>query len=804
PEGPGSIAADLYALGMVLYEASTGHPPEQFPKTPPEWFAKEAGPESLEFHEVVLKACEGAKERRYQSAEEMQADLALLQSGQSVRHLHALEQRVRRWRRIGWAAGISVALALTIALLANWRAKVAADGHAKEAKLLEQAQKSLVRAESAERESRQQLYTSLLEQARATVRSGELGQRVRALDAIRRAAAISNSVELRREVFAALALPDLRFERELSNGSEFTIRQLDPTFERMALCRGRGPVEIYTTSGDRLVAALPASTNRVAHNARWSANGRFLAVKRDLDPTGSIADLEVWELPDARRVLLVPDVRWSAWSFHPYRPQLLTGSANGWIVVWDLENGQKTTRRKFDATPEYLAYSPDGGLVAASYERPDGSGISIHTAAELTVLASPVLPKGIMSLDWHPSGGWIAASDIGGAIHRIDAHTGETRIFGQHKAEAATTAFSPDGRYLITGGWERELICWDALGMRRVFTIGLDSYALQFRNDGGQCAVMTPSGIQLHTFERPAAHREFSEDLGSRLRYAGISSDGRWLAASADQRAGIWDLSVNTSGALVDEAFETRCFFTSDGRELFGSRAKEGANQCFRWRLTPGANSTTPPGLERLPLRRPEGFTSLALVSNSVVLTAANGSLLLPLNAIETGSNGWVPTSQGINGASPDGIWLGIFRPFSASLHVYRLPQLEGVTKLTHPANINSFEFSPHGDEVAVASRWGTEFYSTPNWDRKRTLTNSSRILYAPDGRAMWLTRDQRTTGLYDAHSLKPLLMLPGGMLPLAVSSNGRRLAVSVDARRLQVWDLPELRAELAKLGLDW
>src|SRR5262249_12651408 len=163
------------------------------------------------------------------------------------------------------------------------RARIAAEERAKETRLREHAQKSMVRAENAERESREQLYTALLEQARATVRSGELGQRIRALEAVRRAAAISNSVELRREGVAALALPDLRFERELPHGSDFTVRQLDPKFERIALGRGRGPIEIRATSDNRLQTILPPSTNLMSFHADWSDDGRFLAVRRDYD-----------------------------------------------------------------------------------------------------------------------------------------------------------------------------------------------------------------------------------------------------------------------------------------------------------------------------------------------------------------------------------------------------------------------------------------------------------------------------------------------------------------------------------------
>jgi WD40 repeat protein len=412
--------------------------------------------------------------------------------------------------------------------------------------------------------------------------------------------------------------------------------------------------------------------------------------------------------------------------------------------------------------------------------------------------------ESIFSIAWHPSGRWIAVSDLGGAIHRMDAQTGEKHVLGQHRAQAVMTLFSPDGDYLFSGGWERELICWDVAGMRRAFTIGLDSYVIRFRADGRQCAVMTPSGVQLHAFERPILHREFAEDLGPRLRHAAFSPDGRWLAASADKRLSVWDLADGGPGALAEEGSDAHCFFTIDGRELFGSSGNNSTKDCYRWRITPAEKAGAPPGLERLPFRKPKGFSSLSLWSNSVVVTTTSSSQLLAPEAIDAGSNGWVRTAQGINGVSPDGRWLAIYRPYSTNLFVYQLPELESIARLPHPANIGDFQFSPLGNEVAVASRLGVELWSTATWDRTRVLTNFSRILYAPDARTVWLTKDLRTAGLYDARTLEPLLMLPTGMLPLALSPDGRRIAVSVDMRRLQVWDVNEFRVELAKLGLDW
>jgi hypothetical protein len=80
----------------------------------------------------------------------------------------------------------------------------------------------------------------------------------------------------------------------------------------------------------------------------------------------------------------------------------------------------------------------------------------------------------------------------------------------------------------------------------------------------------------------------------------------------------------------------------------------------------------------------------------------------------------------------------------------------------------------------------------------------TTNVLYAPNARALWLAKDQRAAGIYDARTLEPLRLLPTGMLPLALSADGQRVAVSVDAQRLQLWNLRALREQFRDLGMDW
>jgi len=101
PEGPGTRPADIFSLGKVLYEISTGHDRQQFPELPTNIIELPDRAELSELNEVLLKACHRDPQERYQTAAEMHAELALLESGRSVLRLRGIEKRLRIVQRAG-------------------------------------------------------------------------------------------------------------------------------------------------------------------------------------------------------------------------------------------------------------------------------------------------------------------------------------------------------------------------------------------------------------------------------------------------------------------------------------------------------------------------------------------------------------------------------------------------------------------------------------------------------------------------------------------------------------------------------
>jgi hypothetical protein len=158
-------------------------------------------------------------------------------------------------------------------------------------------------------------------------------------------------------------------------------------------------------------------------------------------------------------------------------------------------------------------------------------------------------------------------------------------------------------------------------------------------------------------------------------------------------------------------------------------------------------------------------------------------------SSLRRGRNVSIPGGRGY--VSPNGRWLAMVYHYSTIVGVFQLPEVNPVARLQTSNYVGSITFSHGSDEMLVLNRSGAEWFDTRTWQCSRRQpgvgVSGSYAFYTPDDRGIWMVTHFRNAALVDRHTLKPILPLPSDVLPLAVSPDGRQLAVSVEGRRVQL-----------------
>ena len=483
PEGPGAPQADIYSLGKVLYEICTGKDRQEFPELPTNLEAVRQREELLEFNEVLVKACDADAHRRYQSAQEMQADLVLLQSGKSVVRLRTLERRLAAMTKIGIAAVLVALLTAGGLYLARREAEITR----REARITQQHLVRLNTANGVRLMEERDLFNSLVWFTEA-LRLDQGNHDREYVHRLRIGSILQQSPKLVGLSFHHGSFSHLEFSpdgrRLVTANADRTARVWDARNGQPVTPPLRHAAQVayasFSPDGSRVVTGGRDSTAQV-----WNA-----ATGEPMGPPLKHKDRTVWYAafsPDGQRVLTVS-------SFYFLKPAAalrapVEGTAEA--VVWDAATGE----RMFALT-NGAAFSPDGQRIVTvnpdpedsnfelaqvwdvatgkpvsppmkqqSYNSavfsPDGRSVALTSGVAGTRIwhaltgepITPLLKSASFRVFFSPDSRWIVSVGLGPAARVFDASTGEPVTPPlQQPTQLVHAQFSPDNRYLLTSG----------------------------------------------------------------------------------------------------------------------------------------------------------------------------------------------------------------------------------------------------------------------------------------------------------------------------------------------------------------
>lgn len=803
PEGPGTRQADIFSLGKLFYELGTGLDRTKFPSLPIKANDLAANKGLLELNAVFTKACAGDARQRYQTAEEMHADLALLQSGKSVKRMRVIERRFALATRAGVIGALLLVVITAAYLFAESQRRIAR-------KNLSLAEQQSERAERAEQDATEKLRNALLAQARAGRHSGRAGQRVESFEAVRQASAIRPGLDLRNEAIACLALADLRPLPTPDNSrGQRLYSAFDEALERFVRVDASGAVSVCRADDGAELMRLPDTISPGNLYSAFSLDGRFLA----LHHRGG--GLLAWDLEARKRILHLPrDNALTACAFTPDSRTLVASYAPGSLVFRDLKSGETNQIVATSGAPHRFAFSRDGQRLAVC--RDSSSRVQILDAQTGRLLNELQHPHKVLSVGWSPDGRRLAAGCLDANIHLWDTDNGQKwREFPGHRGAVAEVLFLDDEQVLASVSWDGTTRLWDTHTGRSLVSMAGGASFLKFnpkaRRLGGHYREW--GHLELYEVALPAAVRTFAEsppEPAVGLTFVGFSPDGRWLVSCATNGVQVWNLIESRPVAALPMEMAHTVLFAPDGASLV-TCAWSGL---LRWPIARPASDELqlgPPQRAAPDLSPPKMFVRAGLNGSDAVFTTIHRGLI---QGYRSGTNfvqlAGSEYSTSI-AASADGRWIAAGYWNGPNIRLWDAQTGRMVRQLS-TMNSAHVAFTPDSRWLVAGASddycfWNVETGASGlRIPRAQAGTIWGPMAFTRDGKVMAIAHSRWLVQLIETSTGRELAALeqPDAQTVawLAFNPDGTQLAVATDV--VHVWDLWELRAELAALKLDW
>ncbi len=733
-----TVAADVYSLGVILYERLTGQTPftaenvltllRQVQESEPPRPSSIRPGLDRDLETIALKCLEKEPSRRYESAAALADDLGRWLAGEPIeaRRVSGWE-RARKWARRRPAAASLVLVSVVAALMLVGLAVAARYNRLLQVALdAEATQRAEV--ERRERESRSYWYAADIGLAGRYLSNGR----------------VARAVELLKHQIPSTGSPDLR-------GFEWHY-----LWRLCHLARGRlSGLSIY--GGTLGLAFAPGGTTLIVGDCPPLPD----------DPTSWSGRIAEWDPVSGRRFRTL----WTSESPEALRfgPQGLLALGKAGLWAGDVSSGRMRVVRERGTFEGLLALAPDGkvAVLYSTWGEPAGLmrfRVVIDLEAGREVGTYPV------ALGWpslaaiSPDGKTLAIATDGGEDEGANRGNGTPialrdlasgrpiRRFRSGVRFVRCLAFAADGKTLIVGG------SYDIPP-----THGLDA--------------RKPGEIELWDLSGPEPRRASRlEGHEGGTRCLAVSPDGKTLASGGGDRiVKLWRLVAEEGRQHSGFAGERRTAFrgheadvnalafSPDGKTLASS---DDTGTVLTWDASNDAES-------RLLSEQPSDIIAFSFPDGGRTLLSADSSGVTSFDTASGRATGRLDTDsmlfQHRVTISPDGKTLAEADQAGVKVRLWdvdgqrvkaRLP-LEGERR-----EVEGLTFSPDGMELALAGE-----PSKP-----------------AEGETPWVQ-------VWDLTTLRPRLKLEGAIAPLAFSPGGRFLATaSPEGHSIQLRDASDGR----------
>jgi signal transduction histidine kinase len=706
--------------------------------------------------------------------------------------------------------------------------------------MIMRARQNQARAEKAEAEETEKVWNASLAQARAENLNTKMGHRAAALEAVRTAAAIRPSLELRNEAISALALVDLVPEVQWSLKPNAYGFECDPEFKYYVVRYEETVLSMYRFSDNSLVRDFPMpifyGKGCNVGDFMFSATGKYLFIRYN---GGGLTqwDPETGQLQ--RVVSADPRMKSYSWPLtfsadDRYLAMSMDGS-EGTQFVYDLEKGEV---RPLPAIPEKLKHrggsnfiriSPRGDLLAGFA----GNMVYVFDAVSGELRHSVKAAGQVETLTWDRQGVRLAFSCDNWSIFTWEPQADRVVQFGGTALLPWLQDFSEDGTLLMTAGQDGVTRLWDVVSARLLCEMK-GMLAGWMSGDGRRIAggvmgrmvgvwrVEQPTAMSIVRGHWESRATVWQLDLSTDGRYA-VWTPPWWVPSNGYE---VHDLERGVS-VTVPLPQRVLAGFRPGHSQIWTLRA-----DTIHLRRLPAEGLTNAADMESevqtIPL--PKGFNALnasfsADGRHAAIAGPRKALIVVDLEAPDKAvtlepaytfagvpPGPASPTGGGALAISPDARWVVASREVDRNLPVVWDARSGRIVQRLQSGE-GSATFSPDGKFLMIASRTGLTCYSTSGWQRLWRHSRDELLSYAGiaaftadssmiaatmgNSRVEFFTAAGERLAAWDARELNFIANL-------RFSADGRRLLAGGMEGRLASMDIQSLRGRLKELHLDW